>query len=460
MASTYLTRTPSSAGNRRKFTFSAWLKLSQSASTTYVFQAGENGNNDIQFSFQNSNKFYIKSYSGGSLGFDVATYAKYRDCSGWYHFVVAIDTEQSTASNRAKIYVNGELVTSLVDQVYCSQNTDLEISNTVSHNIGASVNNGQTFDGSMSHVHFCDGYQYQASDFGSFDNDTGEWSINTSPNVNYGTTGFTILKDGNTITDQSSNSNNWTVGAGSIQTVKDCPDNVYATWNPLNNDYANNETIFENGNTKASTNTDETAHNTGVSTLAMPVGNGKFYAEIKCNYNSNTTFGVGVIDSDAVSKTYYQNYNLMNENQSTYLGRVIYSGTGATITGGGVENQSYGNSYTDGDIIGIACDMENGAVYFSKNGVWQNSGNPASGASKTGAVDMSAQSWYTGTTFWHIWCGKKATNNRTYYSANFGNGTFGTTSVSSAGTPSSTPSTWEYDCPSGYEPLSTKGLNI
>ena len=81
----------------------------------------------------------------------------------------------------------------------------------------------------MSHFHFVDGQQYDASVFGSTDATTGEWKINTSPTMTMGNNGFTILKDGNTITDQSSNSNNFTLGAGTLTQTEDCPSNVFAT---------------------------------------------------------------------------------------------------------------------------------------------------------------------------------------------------------------------------------------
>lgn len=46
------------------------------------------------------------------------------------------------------------------------------------------------------------------------------------------------------------------------------------------------------------------------------------------------------------------------------------------------------------------------------------------------------------------------------WSANFGNGNFKGVAVTSAGTGASTPGTFEYDVPSGYQPLTTKGLNV
>ena len=84
----------------------------------------------------------------------------------------------------------------------------------------------------MSHVHFCDGYSYGPDSFGETDSTTGEWKIKTAPSVSYGTNGFFILKDGNSVTDQSGQSNNWTVASGTLTKTEDNPSNVFATLNP------------------------------------------------------------------------------------------------------------------------------------------------------------------------------------------------------------------------------------
>jgi hypothetical protein len=91
---------------------------------------------------------------------------------------------------------------------------------------------GYYFDGSMSHIHFIDGTAYDATAFGEYDAN-GVWKIKTSPSVTYGTNGFFILKDGNSVTDQSPNSNNFTVAGGTLTNTEDNPSNVFATMNPL-----------------------------------------------------------------------------------------------------------------------------------------------------------------------------------------------------------------------------------
>ena len=94
------------------------------------------------------------------------------------------------------------------------------------------------FDGSMSHIHFIDGTAYDATAFGEYDAN-GVWKIKTSPSVTYGTNGFFILKDGNSVTDQSGNSNNFTVGGGTLTNTEDNPSNVFATLILYRNQWSN-----------------------------------------------------------------------------------------------------------------------------------------------------------------------------------------------------------------------------
>ena len=249
MASTIITRTPSSAGNRKTMTFSAWIKRS-SDTTGRIFSTSYSGeNNQFWIKFGGGNLGVYSRTSGSyTLGFD--TTAKYRDVNGWLHIVVAIDTTQSTATDRVKVYVNGSLVSGNLGTTP-SQNLDVEWNVAQPNDIGGkSDTNGEYFDGSMSHVHFCDGLALAPTVFGSTDSTTGEWQINTSPSFTLGTNGFTILKDGNTITDQSSNSNNFSLDSGTLTKTEDNPSNVFATMNPLvGPNLMGSTVIFANGNT-------------------------------------------------------------------------------------------------------------------------------------------------------------------------------------------------------------------
>jgi hypothetical protein len=335
------------------------------------------------------------------------------------------------------MYINGELQTSFNDSNYPSQNLDIEGLNTTNPvNIGRRVsNNDNYFSGLISYYHFIDGTAYDASYFGSTDSTTGEWKINTSPSVTYGTNGFFILKDGNSVTDQSGEGNDFTVGGGTLTKTEDCPSNVFATFQPL--DLQASTQTFAEGNLKVTTDS------SGWDTIASTIGgtSGKWYFEAKLITLGNYAI-IGVIDINDAN---------LNTTSSYYIGASTpdngYQNNGARPdTGGG-----FGASYTANDIIGIAIDMDNLKVYFSKNGTFQNSGNPTSGATGTGAQDLTASTTY---------CFAISGHGSTVWEANFGNGYFGTTAVSSAGTNVSGIGIFEYDVPTGYTALSTKGLNL
>ena len=147
-----------------------------------------------------------------------------RDISAWYHLVVAYDSAQGTASNRVKIYLNGNQVTAFNTENYPSQNTNSFVNLQFPTQLGRTRPSDHYFNGSMSHVHFIDGTAYDATAFGEYDAN-GVWTIKTSPSVTYGTNGFFILKDGNSVTDQSGNGNNFTVGGGTLTNTEDCPSN-------------------------------------------------------------------------------------------------------------------------------------------------------------------------------------------------------------------------------------------
>jgi len=443
MASTYLTRTPSSAGNRTKWTWSAWVKCS-------LPDGAANATAELFYGFESSTYYCsirktetglrFVQYNDGGFDFDVRTSALLRDTNGWYHLVVTYDSGQSTASDRIKIYINGVQQTSFTNATYPSQNFESDINRNTIHAIGRRNHNSDNyFDGSMSHIHFCDGYAYSASDFGSTDATTGEWKINTSPSVTYGTNGFFILKDGNSVTDQSPNTNNFTVGGGTLTKSEDCPSNVFATWNPLTKLH-NGTYTFTNGNTTCEVNVRRGTHST------LGASSGKFYWETKLISNNNTNNNATGISA--------KHSTAGNDGTGEAAEEYVYKSDGDKATGN--SNSSYANTYTNGDIIGVAMDLDNNKLYFSKNGTWQNSGDPTSGSTGTGAISITAAD-STADGFYVANAGNQ--NDTAKWSANFGNGYFGTTAVSSAGTNASGIGIFEYDVPTGYTALSTKGLN-
>jgi len=449
MASTYLTRNPGSAGNRQKWTFSAWVKRASLGASQAMFTAGFGQNNVDTLKFTSTDRINWFSYDGNT-DYSIETTRKLRDVNAWYHIQAVLDTANGTTNDRVIIYVNGERETDLATNTMPSQNYNgIFNNNSTAHYIGRyGWNSNEYFDGEMSHVHFSDGYALAPTVFGSTDSTTGEWKINTSPTFTLGTNGFTILKDANTITDQSSNSNNWTLGGGTLTKTEDNPSNVFATMNFLNVPTSNLPT-FSNGNTTTVSSTNGSGRFGGSSTLGMV--SGKFYIEAKATVDSQYSRNVIGISGDA---------NTLARNNASFFGSDQESS--GWYSENGVIN--YNNSaqytaatYTTGDIIQIAIDLDNNRLFYGKNGTWQNSGNPTT---STGAITLNGASACNDGAYFICQADDTGTSATSKFEFNFGNGYFGTTAVSSAGTNASNNGIFEYDVPSGYTALSTKGLNL
>ena len=444
MASTKLTRTPSSQGNTKKWTYSMWVKLS-GINTEYVLfhNYGSNTSREVYAKIGNNNGTieFALNYDGSFDG-RLITNRLFRDPNAWYHFVFVCDTENSTSGDRLKIYVNGVRETSFSTETYPTQNAGTVFNTTHEHTIG-SYGSGNYFDGIMSHIHMADGQAYDASTFGSTDSTTGEWKITTSPSVTYGTNGFFILKDGNSVTDQSGNSNNYAVGGGTLINTEDCPSNVFANLNPLSRQVAAQLASSPTNGSTTLTSGSGSAWGTLLSTIGA--SSGKYYCEAKL-ITLGSYARLGICDMSVSQQNSADTWFVGQTSGSAQYG--YNSGNGNLYTNAG--DSAYGNSFTAGDIIGIAMDLDNSKLYFHKNGTYQNSGVPTSGSTGTGATSITADKTYGfaisgyASTVWNV---------------NFGNGYFGTTAISSEGTNASGIGKFEYDVPTGYTALSTKGLN-
>jgi hypothetical protein len=439
MANTYLSRTQGTPTSNDIGTISCWIKRGTlDKNNEYILQNYVDANNYGYIRFKSDNQIQVYN---NSLADEKRTNRLFRDTSAWYHVVLRVDTTQSTANDRVRLYINGIQETSLSTNTNGAQNANYDLFKSGGTlrigypSSGTAIN----FDGSMSHFHYCDGQSYAPTAFGEYDAN-GVWKIKTSPSVTYGNEGFFILKDGNSVTDQSGNSNNWTVGGGTLTNTEDSPSNVFAVINALDTTLPTaNPVIISNGNTVL-TGTNGTGIVGACATIA--VSQGKYYFEVSRLGTADYAY-VGVVKPGIGNIS----------NITGTLPICAYRNNGSTYSNLSVGTQDTWN--TDGDIIMCAMDMDNGAIYFGKNGSWLNSGNPLSGASHTGAFGSftpNSSDYYA-----PLLAGY---NNSTGVRANFGNGYFGTTAVASAGTNASGIGIFEYDVPTGYTALSTKGLNL
>jgi len=441
MASTKLQRAFSAEGdNIYKWTYSFWVKRGTLGGDQAMASAYYSASYEARIYFRGTNQLEVYDYWNGSYTLQKKTNRLFRDTSAWYHIVVSNDNTQASADDRTKIYVNGVQETSFAINTQFPQNQRNSFNNDYTKYFG-SYGSGDYLDGSMSHIHFIDGTAYDPTAFGETDSTTGEWKIKTNVSVTYGTNGFFILKDGNSVTDQSGNSNNFTVGAGTLTKTEDNPSNVFATGNPIGAYRTQaGRPSFSNGNNTIYFN--NASYNEIVnSTLSLTGGN--FYWETKIVSIAQSY--IGIVKSDDYTNGWTQanvHYLYLQNGQKR---------NGDTAT-------SYGSSYTTGDIIGCAWNGTTGTIWFSKNGVWQNSATITEIAN--GTTTNSAFTGLSSATDGNAWLTFNSDYNDKYQNLNFGNGYFGTTAVSSAGTNASGIGIFEYDVPTGYTALSTKGLNL
>jgi len=395
--SSYLNRTPSSAGNRQTWTWSGWVKKSEISNRQYIFTSGITVASDSSYFrlfFQNDDVFYVGSYSANYI----ITDAVFRDPSAWYHIVIALDTSNATAADRCIMYVNG-VRQSTSGGSTIPQNAEYGINSTESHNISGD----NFFNGYLADIHFIDGQALAASDFGEYD-DSNVWQPIAFAGT-YGTNGFHLdFSDTSSNsalgTDSSGEGNDWSVnnlsvaaGAGN-DALRDSPVNGdptndtgaggelsgnYATLNPLS---LGNATL-SNGNLDCSINSGG-----GKWGAASTIGvtSGKFYIEVKCvnNVHGNTQIGVG--DSEHISKS-QATEQVGTEGQAVYYRSV--DGNKRVVTNGSASDGSYGNTYTQNDIIGIALNADDQEVTFYKNNTAQNSGTAISIPTTSQAIFLS-----------------------------------------------------------------------
>tara|TARA_A100001015_G_scaffold38487_1_gene42332 strand:+ start:51 stop:758 length:708 start_codon:yes stop_codon:yes gene_type:complete len=233
MANTNITRTPSSTGNRKTFTFSTWFKKTSTGAIGNLFSqyagSGSGADKHFRVRFNTNDTIGVAAFSTDVL----VTNRVFRDTSAWYHLTLAVDTTQATDSNRVKLYINGTQETSFSSTSYPSQNYDYAV-NTASYpiRIGADDSDGNGpygwFNGIMAHVHLTDGTAYAASTFGETDSTSGIWKPKTAPSVTYGTNGFFLKfeNSGNMDLDSSGNNLSFTT-AGTLTQNVDTPSNNF-----------------------------------------------------------------------------------------------------------------------------------------------------------------------------------------------------------------------------------------
>ena len=441
------TLTQAAGTSTKKFTVSMWFKPGTISTDRGLWGCGTGTSDAVSMHYQTGDTFSLETYDG-SANPKLRTTRVFRDPAAWYHLVFSIDTTDSDSSERLKIYINGVELTVFIADVTIGENTDIPgwSGSGDTMKIGNRILDGDAFyTGLMSHVHVVDGTIYGPSTFGEFDSVSGIWKIKTSPTVTYGTNGGFYKFESGALTTDSSGEGNTLTQVGTPTETKDSPSNNFATLNPLAQDVAATY-VLSNGNT-----TVQSSSGWWTMPLTLGAGVGKWYFEAKMDNLSNYAH-VGWCTQDWINQQGVANYFggvSVNESSCGYGqdGAIYYS----TTTSNG-QSSAYDNTFTTGDVIGCALDLDNGFAYWSIDGVWQNSGDPTSGATGTGAFTIDNP-----TAKGYLWLPGVAIYSATW-SVNAGNGYFGTTLISSPEADDGGIGAFAYDVPAGYRAVCTKNI--
>ena len=176
----YLRKTFGTEGNRQVFTWSCWIKRNGIDTWQRIFTCEPSSNNVAGLSFRDPDskiRLQQQDNAGAQGNNHLLTVPYYRDISGFYHVVMAVDTVNATAADRFKIYINGERQSTTWDtggnpgqlsKLFYNSGDDF-------HEIGHSTHYNAYHKGQMAQCYWIDGLQLEPSEFGFTDPLTNTW---------------------------------------------------------------------------------------------------------------------------------------------------------------------------------------------------------------------------------------------------------------------------------------------
>ena len=457
MANTYVERTIATGSSPTKLTISMWIKGMAdpgAAVQRSFFGFRDNGDTDRFFNiYMSSNGSLYAYWKDSSLVFTLGTMQKFRDPNAWGHFVLAMDTTDATAADRVKMYWNGERITAhedSLDTITQSKVMDILGDTDGRITVGA-AKTGSTWhywDGCISQVQYVDGLALAPTEFGAVDATTGEWKVGTASYATPGTNGFHLKfeNSANLDLDSSSNAHTFTT-SGTLTSTEDSPSNNFAIINPVQVEGGGSPAFtFANGNTKVTRSGNWRGHMSSIG-----VNKGKWYWEIKCT--GNVALGIGKFGGDVDNWTYLAGgQSWLGDKNDVWI---LYNNASSQVKyTGGSSGGNWGTVTGDAEIVMIAFDADNGIIWTGNGGTWHESATEAEIEAGT-----TTNAMYSGISIGSDFFGSVGAVENGNLEYNFGNGYFGTTAVSSAGTNASGFGIFEYDVPAGFTALCTKGLN-
>jgi len=432
--SAFLSKTLGTGTNTTKLTVSVWIKRSTLGTEQQIFETWNDNNNRFDILFKSStDQLEIQNTLSGSTTINLKTNRVFRDPSAWMNIVVIVDSTQSTASNRVKLYINGTQETSFATETYLNEDANLALGTSSYTNfIGKySSSGGNFFDGYMCEVVYLDGTAASIGDLGEFDEDSPRiWKPKDVSGLTFGNNGFYLdFEDSSNLGNDANGGTDFTEsGLAATDQATDTCTNNFATLNPL---IPNSNITYSEGNLRS---VQDGAGDNRISLSTMAVSSGKWYVEHKITQIQDAVH-TGIVAADSAYSTSNSLSQMVNAFSYNNDGNVKEYNNSNIDTGEA--------TYTAGDIIGIALDMDNNKVYFHKNGTYINSGNPA--GNSNGYSITSGKEYYFA----------KAMNYAKYTDWNFGSPAF---TISSGNADGNGYGNFEYAVPSGFLALCTKNL--
>ena len=451
----YKVNPSTSSTNNKRGTVSCWVKKwGFPDNSIYLINAQNNDQERFIIQISNGDQI-IAGYrnANGTNDVDISTSLDrvYRDPAAWFHVVVAWNTSDGTGGNRLKLYVNGE-EQALTFSEDIAQDTILPL-NVPNYNSSYPITIGRNFHNGndanhlpayLSEFCFVDGQTLDATSFGEFDGDSGIWKPVNISGLTFGGLGWHLqFKDSSALGTDSNDNGTWTlVGlAATDQSIDTCTNN-FATLNVLDGVIVLGNSTFSEGNLRFNS---ETNGNKCWARSTIGVSSGKWYFEAQVQTAGNNC-AIGITDRPSANLTNELGGRAFEYSyQSANSGNKLNNGSGS----------SYGDTYTDDDTVSCALDLDNLKIYFGKNGTFQNSGDPTSGATGTGAAFTITAPSLTITGFYFFALGDLSSASNTRWLANFGSPHY---AISSGNTDGNGYGNFEYAVPSGYFALNTKNL--
>jgi len=414
-----LQKTNASSGDRKTWTFSAWIKRSNLTGVTMnFFSGGTDGDNSnyTRIQFNTGDNIYIAHVDSSSTTTEKQTTAAFRDPAAWYHVLWVLDTTQGSAADREKLYVNGTEITSFSTNTTPAQDYETTMNEDVEMFVGNQLGTWEFMGCYFAEVCFIGGSALTPSSFGEFDEDspTVFRPIDVS-GLTFGTNGFYLdFEDSTNLGNDANGGTDFTAtNLAAIDQCTDSPTNNFATLNALLPTFSS---TFSEGNCKWTLGTDSQYY---WSNSTFGLSQGKWYMEAKLTTAAAHNYiGISVDQPDDSTTFLAGGGGAGGANDLYEWGWKSSDGKIYNNTDGGT---AYGNTYTTGDILGMYLDLDNNKLYFAKNGTIENSG--------TGISITDPASTPTGFYFPCVADGSSSASS--VWEVNFGNPTFSISSGNS-----------------------------